>query len=441
MTFLNLFIVISFIAVAFIVSIKPILGLALISIVSPFVLLMDVPKLPLGIDKILGFLVLFGFVINILKDKSPKMKFKRTPLDVPIMVLVIAYFLAFLMSALTRGLNSEMIISFLSLLSLFVIYFLTVNLVWDKASFNILFYSLFLGAVLLASVSLFLYFNKVNMLFGLQIARAPVIPGVPRLQGFSGNPNSFSTIFVLLIPISVFMLIGAKSVIKRVFFFMTIILFTVSIILSFSRSAYLGCIIGISTVSLYFLISNRFEIREILGFILGFMVLIIILRMFLIRTGSLNAFLLRSQSFKTGEAFGTRPELYPATLKLILDNPLGIGYGSYFYTAITKYGVSRKIGSHNTILGIGAQTGWLGLLAIIWFICWQIKQFLYKLRQSKSLNEYLILGGFLGGIIAFWTHSSLHSFLHWGFVWLFFGLGMASCRIFNTSMEKGSLNE
>jgi hypothetical protein len=140
------------------------------------------------------------------------------------------------------------------------------------------------------------------------------------------------------------------------------------------------------------------------------------------KLGYWGAILDRLDSLLELEKTGGREFTYMGYCEMILSNPMGVDVRNPDMHILEYSSVYHA--SHNSILTIGAQTGWAGIFAIFWLLFAQIKYLFRAIKWSQTRKDKLFAISLLMGTVAFWIHSSFHDFLQWSLIWIFFGLGM-----------------
>lgn len=203
-----------------------------------------------------------------------------------------------------------------------------------------------------------------------------------RMFGSFLDPNFVGAFFVLYLIFSLTFYMNLKNSLKFKHFLTVIILLTlISIILTFSRSAYI--MLAITLLTLFILKKN---IKVFLGIILTFVVGIILLSKMVLFSEGTN--LLRIASAEA------RLDSVKNALTIFKDNPvLGVGFNSYRY-AQRRYGfvnedkmlVHSAAGTDNSFLFILATSGLIGLSAFL-YLLYNIS----NLSYSKIKKNYFAL--------------------------------------------------
>ena len=410
---------------------RPKVGLVAISLVAPFTLLEALPGFPLNLKQVFGLATLVGFVAHLAVSGGRGFRWKRTPLDLPIFLLALSYIVAFGVGAVRGVAAAGSVRELTSVLSIFLFYFLTVQLIRSRRDLSLITAAFVLGSVFLAAVSLYLYMQgRVHFPWGT-LARAPMAERTLRLQGFSGNPNAYATLFTMVLPLSIFLAAGPQRRWARVVSVTVTVLLAVAVALSFSRSAYLAVLTS-SAVTVLYLTWQR-EVRAAVKPLVVAGLCLLGLLVVLGSTGALGAVHNRLESFRDPTSLADRRYQYPAAWRMLVENPLGVGLGA-FRSESEAYGGVPNRGAHNSILGLVAQTGVLGVAAIVLFLFAQLRGLLRSLKEAKEYHRFVV-AGFLAGTVAFWIHASFHSSAHWVLVWIFFALGVEACRVAKEAAE------
>jgi O-antigen ligase len=212
------------------------------------------------------------------------------------------------------------------------------------------------------------------------------------------------------------------------------LVFAVAVVLSFSRSAYLAILASCGVVVLYlcWLAQVRAAAKAAGIAVLCFLALLLVLEW----VGALPAARIRLRSSADYQSLGDRRYQYPAAVRMLLENPLGVGLGR-FTSEVGSYGGAERGGAHNDILAIAAESGFLGMGAVLLLIWTQLRQLAAGVRRAAGARSFLV-AGFLAGTVSFWVHSFFHTSAHWVLVWIFFALGAEACRLAGTAETAGT---
>ncbi|HUF40044.1 MAG TPA: O-antigen ligase family protein [Anaerolineales bacterium] len=100
-------------------------------------------------------------------------------------------------------------------------------------------------------------------------------------------------------------------------------------------------------------------------------------------------------------SLATRLELLPILWQITQANPwFGVGFANYYFysTLFTIRGWSVEINSHNNYVDIFAQTGFIGLVAFIWFVAAAVGTAFQLLRRVPDGFAKAYVNGAIGGL-------------------------------------------
>jgi hypothetical protein len=223
-----------------------------------------------------------------------------------------------------------------------------------------------------------------------------------RIKSTFKDPNVFAPFLVAATLITLGKVLEAARVNLKLLF--VLCLLVASILLAFSRGAYLHMLISLAVfTSIHLLIirerqaSSRLITSGSLLLLIGLPVLIWLL----IASGLVDFFLARLslQSYDQ-DRFGTQA----IALSIALDWPFGIGPGQFT-------GARFGHATHNLYLRVFVENGLLGLFGLLLFIgSWLYLCFRQILRQSPFRGIYLICLSVLIGML---VESVIIDTLHW----------------------------
>jgi O-antigen ligase len=219
-------------------------------------------------------------------------------------------------------------------------------------------------------------------------------------EGFSGvtgpftHYNNFGAYLVLILSLAFSQLVHAEKKIKKIFFSVLVVFLAASLLMTFSRGAWLG--MGVAFV-LMMLFLRRFKIP--LAFVCIFLLILLVVPD--IRERLLFTFQ------KGGDA--TRFMLWRGAWAMIKESPfLGKGLGT-FMIYMPKYTHQGTIQyAHNSFLQIWAEAGIFSLLSFLIFLTLVL---LKAMRSIKSNRDSILLGAFCG-VCGFLAHGFFDSHLY-----------------------------
>lgn len=421
----------------FFILLKPFFGVLLIALISPF---NDIQRFSseFSIVKLVGLITILFLLLHIFLKKSA---LRRTALDLPIIFLVF--------SCLVPYFNAELgfrnLSSLVSLFSVFIFYFVAVNIISEEKHIKWLLSALFFSGAVVGILSLYCYLSG-SQLFVFQDTspiglRMDQIRGVPiRLAtGSSTSPSEFAALFTLLLPISLGNTLIANKLSRKLLYIALTCIFFLTLLATLSRSAIIG-----TTVGLVFLLLRYLRYKRTLNLRIAIIIPLFLLLFWLL----FKVFPIIPENlikkaiipFYYGDKSITdRFRLYPAAVKMAWDHPFGVGYGN-FRKEIRRYFGSEH-GPHNTILNIMGSNGFFGLFAILWFLYRLFKSLFKVTILENDEKRSLFLDSFIASFIAFWIHASFHAVFQWNILWLFFALAMVSVNLATNAASYHHLTE
>ena len=291
---------------------------------------------------------------------------------------------------------------FLRIIFLLLLYFLIINLVTDSRKLS------FLVKAVIISTGLV---SLIGLLQVAGISLAAWIPAYPsRISSTFGNPNFTGCFLAITLPLSIAYYLNSINKKKLVYFFIFLIGF-IALLLTRSRGAIIA-----SAFSFLFMggIITFGKFRDLLGkrkhfVFLGLTVIVIIVILFLIDSGSEN---LAKRFSETSPAEGSlffRLKIWESVLNLIRHNFLfGTGIGTFqiyfpqyaftdFYKVVP---IGNLLHAENEYLEIWSEMGIVGLGLFLWIICGVFYK-AYKFILTKAeLESRILVIGLLSGTVA-----------------------------------------
>lgn len=283
------------------------------------------------------------------------------------------------------------------------------GLSWKKAWI----FSIFIG-VLVSLVAIFQYYG----LFSSVFAPAPSGP-----SSAMGNPILLAIYLLLLFFPTLSFAIREKNIKLKLFYAFSLLLFLFAILVSGSRAAYFGIVVGI----LYFLLLYPKKFTKI-KILTAIFLLIVVAVVFYV-----NAFKTYPQALQKNKIFQTlegrlsikkalndeRYKAWQTALKEIGDKPvlgwgpenLAVGFDKNYDPLVTGSPWWDK--AHNVFLQIGAETGILGIIAYLLLIIalfWQLQK--HKKNNENSLIMFGLQTTLIGYLVAnFFSFDSFSTYL------------------------------
>ena len=249
-----------------------------------------------------------------------------------------------------------------------------------------------------------------------------------RVFSFFENPNSFATVLVLLLPTALAMIFICNGWL-RVFSLITFAAGTASLLMTYSRGAWLGFFISVFVIIL--ILKPK---------LIPLFIILCILCIPLLPDSIYNRILSSFNSSDT--SISSRMEIYDATWAMIKRHPIrGVGLGSdvvrdsLMVTNLYK-SLNIYIHAHNLYLQIMAEMGLFGLLAFLASMFSGFKSGLHVITGKKGepgLRALIaaFISGFIGvlvyGIVDYpWSYPRVMLIF-----WLLFGIMLSCIKLAN----------
>ncbi len=370
--------------------------------------------------------------------------FKKTMLDTPILLVII--------SVLFSMINAQDVIKSFQGLFAYLVAFLSFYYVFENLDslrkINKVISVIFVSTFIIVTYGLYqevlfrVYGVSTNQIF-LFLTHYLQLPwhliennslftfrGFVRVSSLFRDPNVLAGYLVYLFPL--FFSIGLYRLKNRmasgrilVLAFLTFI----TIILTFSRSGWIGLIISI----VFFLFFFRDRIRR--SVIAFFLIMCFLGLLFIVPPKIFTERILPTQNLESDPSAFVHYTAYKIAVKAFLSHPMvGIGLNNFgeFFNNVSRLWWKHpiKMMPHSLYLGFLAETGILGFLANIYLLI-VIALKLYKTSKLKSISEYegFIIIGFLCGFIGILAGQIFYQYYTREFLWPLVGVSMATCSL------------
>jgi len=338
------------------------------------------------------------------KSLTGNWRWIRTPLDKPIIVLILVSILSTVFSVH----KYTSIWSVILLINYLIIYYLTIHTVRTRSHLRQLTYIIIwigaflaiIGLIKLGGSNPFTWWDYADLDYG------------QRLTGTYGNPNHLAGYLEMAIPLLLGLFLIGYGRINLFFMICLFILLFSAIILSLSRGGWLGLAGGLAFMGFALLTQGRFKRKKlVVSLICGFLIVGLIVL-------SSTPVVKRIRTLDRGEKIGTlhtRISVWSGILKMIQDYPvLGTGPGT-FATVFTQYQPPgqklRYFNAHSDYLQLTAEAG-LSLAVIMGWMIWVFyNRGFKKLNNPSRLVRGVTLGS-MSGITAILIHSVSDFNLH-----------------------------
>ncbi len=348
------------------------------------------PFLGVGPSLAIAIVVLFFFILK-----------KRTGEGLQAFAVPLIMLLFLLVGSTIIGgyeLPELMILNLRSLLQFYIEFFLFLYLGYiafdNTADLKKYFFIMILFALCAAAWHLIAITLNINIeaLRGAEAVsdRFDLSQGVWKYGGFFTNINNLSAYYVMLIPAALLYLYHDKNRMKKSLIAIAILIMGISLIFGASRGG-LAFLVLNTMIALYFMDVSPRKILTII-FVTG----IIIAVAFLIIQNYFSEFFQRSIALMAEKGLESgRYQLWGTTLKIIQDNPMGIGLNEYnFAQMVSRYGGEVYANPHNIYLQMMVQGGILGFIIasiVIIKILWQNWQAFRRAMDEESKILFAML--------------------------------------------------
>ena len=340
----------------------------------------------------------------------------------------IPFVLCIMLSAIKSIELSSTVKEIVRWLELFLIYYLTINLINNEKKLRIILYSIFLTVAMVSVLGIINYLSMGH-----------------RAISFFGNPNPLAGYINLIIPVLFGMLMSSVFLWERITLGTFLVLSIWTWFLTFSRSAWFSLII---TMILFFIL-NKVKRRAIFISLIIFSMFAVIA----LFTDIKNDLLKRSELEQVRSSLGNRMKSYSVGSYLVKDDMVfGIGTGNYhlivkkfaenantIYHPIPNLLIKRftenattihanlcnlivETNLHSLYLQLFVETGAMGLSAFVFWLVCIVKYLVSSLKALENTGNYSLFVGFVGGVIVYLINNltevlvvhGIH--LQWGIV-------------------------
>jgi O-antigen ligase len=339
-----------------------------------------------------------------LLEKSLNWKWIKTPLDKPILALLILC----LISSVFSVHRQTSLWATVMLINYVVIFYLVIHTVRTRDHFKQLIY-LIVGVATFLSV--FGLFKK----FGVNPFPWWGYPDCnygPRLTSTYGCPNNLAGYMEMALPlILALFLLGYRAGKVFILSYITLLILT-ALILSLSRGGWLGSLIGLNFMVIILLTNRYFTRKKLIAALAGGFLAAV----FVVLASTPVVERIRTVTEKEEDSsFHSRTMVWGGAIEMIGDYPLlGTGPGT-FSTVFTRYqppGLRcRFIMAHNDYLHFISEAGLPLAAVIIWMIIALYRKGFKKMQNPSRLVRGITIGA-MTGITAILVHSISDFNLH-----------------------------
>lgn len=254
--------------------------------------------------------------------------------------------------------------------------------------------------------------------------------GVPIVSGTSNNQNGFATLFIIGVPFAFAFLLNSKNRIEKFAYFLCFCIVSITLLLTFSRSAIGGSIFACIVVHHHLNNSSTFSLKLIIKLatvlltIVFFGSVFYLLIDFFVSDASSSETNFSSNKELSG---GYRTMVLLPMLSIVAENPLmGVGFGNVKPMMEAKTGL--YINSHNTPFGIAMDYGLLALIFFISTIGFAVRDYCRGIRLLRNSNNRLIISALLSSLGAMCFHALFHEIYIHIMLWTLVAMGPVVLR-------------
>ncbi len=351
----------------------------------------------------LTFLVTLWLAISQLRREFP---LRKTGLEFPISLFLIAVFLSFLSLSST----SSKLDGFFLFLSYFAIFYLGIALFKNYEESKFFLKILTSLGLFLVFVSLYQKNNQIDYLYDFFVRERLHLEVSQRAFAIFTNPNNFASLLILIIPLSLFLCLNGETKVERILFALAFFLLFLGLVLTFSRGGYISFTISlfIFLISVTFKKTNKGKVTKFLIFFSPIF-LSFIITYFAFQPSFLKIFSLTLDSSVKHRLF-----LWLGAFKMISHNSLiGGGIGTFArLLPLYQFQGAYSRWSHNTYLQILAETGVIGGIGFLSLLFLIFLKGINLWSLKKRGKEYQLAIAFLASIVGFSFHNFNDSSLY-----------------------------
>jgi len=436
----------------------------LVLLICPLIFLTDTTRNPYVIQNVV-FAIALSVILAIWLIKSNLKRqiiLPRTYLDKPLFLFLLVALVSVAYSFFIHPKFKLAIISFggrtllFLLLNCLAIFYLTVYLLQDEKNLKRLLYIGF-AAGTIASLYALLQYGGIEPIWPMQLD-----PFGTRSVSTFGNPNFLASFLMLILPVVAVLTVYEKSPIKKLFLGGLFIVNFFGLLVTRTRSAWLGLFVALVFLAFYLVVYQRSLIlrnRRWLIFLAGILFLMMLypVRFDEEKGKKVRAVTVAFEKVKSvidfkQMAYVQRFLIWESAYSMFKESPLlGHGWGNFEiiypfhqgkFLKIRKYSPFRTHAnnSHNEILEVVSQTGIVGLGIYIWLFILFFKTGIDSYRKLNSEYDKTIALGLLASISGMLVDNLLNVSLHFPIpallFWIWMGLVVGICQRRKVSERK-----
>jgi len=218
--------------------------------------------------------------------------------------------------------------------------------------------------------------------------------GSYRVKGTFGHFNAMGTFLAMTTTLAFVSATSERDTKRKILFFVILSLNIFSLLLTFSRGAWIGTIISIIITS---------QIKGMFNFVKYFSAIFVFLVVFsLFVPTSRYTERFKSISYISDPASESRLIQYSMAYESIIENPLlGVGIGNNQYHIAEKYDDPANAEIHNLFLYIGMERGIPAMLLLMWIFASYFRKTIGRMNKTEDDFYKTIYLALIGSMIAF----------------------------------------
>ncbi|OQY43017.1 MAG: hypothetical protein B6242_15550 [Anaerolineaceae bacterium 4572_78] len=396
------------------------------------------------IDLTTPLLILSLLYLGAIVLLSLKFKFKRTSLDIPILIFILAQVIIII----STPWKIDTIIRYIKYDKIFFLYYLMILFLnTPKKVFKIsniyIFSSILVALYGLSVFAIFILTGE--RLWGLGFS----LGYLPRIYGTMQDQNIFAAYMIVPLLLLFSYQFISRNIIKQTLYRGCLVIIGMTILLTWSRSGLLGLTVA---VSIYLILNRHIITKHILTFVIIIPILIGIVFSTTTAVGYSPTILI--ERF-TGEAKGTDQSdilhYYMAKLswETFLAHPLGVGRSNLLrYIQDTEVdtqsffvgrrgmdingeidGEYKGMPTHSSWLEILVSEGIIGFMAFVGIVIITIRHGVWTVRRTHDPTMRLIASSFTAGFCGVLASAIFYTFDWMYFFWFIIAMIMAMSAI------------
>ncbi|NIM03670.1 tetratricopeptide repeat protein, partial [bacterium] len=326
------------------------------------------------------------------------------------------------------------------LLNCLAIFYITVYLLQDEKNLKRLLHIGFVVGTIASSYAL-LQYGGIEPIWPMQLD-----PFGTRSVSTFGNPNFLASYLMLILPVVAVLAVYEKSLLKKVFLGGLFVINFFGLLVTRTRSAWLGLFVALVFVAFYLSCYQRSLISRNRKWLFLLVGILFLMMLYPVRFDEQKGKRVRAVTvvfekvksiidFKQ-MAYVQRFLIWQSAYSMFKESPvLGHGWGNFEiiypfhqgkFLRIKEYSPFRTHANntHNEILEIASQTGIVGLGIYIWLFIIFFKTGIGSYRKLDNEHDRIVALGLLGSILGMLVDNLLNVSLHFPMPALLFWVWM-----------------